>query len=34
MKQMVMICLAVCCVLTASSGHYYEEYRVLNPHYS
>lgn len=29
MKQTVMICLAVWCVLTVSSCHYYEEYRVL-----
>ena len=29
MKQMLMICLVIWCVLTVSSCHYYEEYRVL-----
>jgi hypothetical protein len=29
MKQTIMICLAVWCILTISSCQYYEEYRVL-----
>ncbi|MEK7237644.1 MAG: hypothetical protein AAB242_13525 [Nitrospirota bacterium] len=29
MKQTIMICLAIWCVLTVVGCHYYEEYRVL-----
>jgi len=29
MKQTIIICVSLCCVLTVSGCHYYEEYRVL-----
>jgi hypothetical protein len=32
MKQTVMLGLAFWCIFTIAGCHYYEEYRVLNPH--